>query len=1171
VLREAGRAMSGGGPEWTGEQLRAIERREGELLLDAAAGSGKTSVLVERFVAAVLQDGLDVGRILTITFTEKAAAEMRERIRARLRELGAVEEARATEAAFISTIHSFCARVLRAGALAAGIDPAFTVLDEPQAARLARRSFDEALERFAREVAGAEWLVGAYGIPDLRLATESAHRRLRSRGQLRPRLPTPAPPPELAPVRERVVEMAGRALRELGAVRDPSPRVLDAIERLERARALAARPVPWPGAVAALRLPGGNGAALQTPACLAYGEALAALRDGCAHHLAVEAHALLGALLEAFSRRYEERKRELGALDFADLELRCHQLLRSDRELRERYRERFERVMVDELQDTNPVQMELIETVSRGNLFTVGDAQQSIYLFRGADVELFERRGQRLAGEGARATLRVNFRSRPEILGVVNRTFGPLLGAGFGELLPGRLEPPQEEPRVELLIVDRGGQAEPDDRPVSWRAAEAEMLARRVRELVRAGAAPGGIVVLTRASTDMRTYEQALERHGVPTYLVGGRGYWSHPQVVDIVAYLRVLANPRDEQALYAVLASPLVGVSYDALVLLGAAAREASLTPWALLAGAVGGGGELLAPELGAEERERMVSFAKWVAGERLLAPRRGVQELVERALEHTGYDLAVLALPGGQRRLANVRKLMRLGREHGAQSGPDLRGFLDLVAERSQTGAAGGGEAESEAPVESESLDAVRLMTIHRAKGLEFPIVCVADLGRAPRRGGEILRLGADGRVGLRLARPGTGSREAALDYEALGEEQRAAEDGEERRIFYVAATRARERLIFSGTADVEAVWGGRPGAAPIGWLGPALVPELPAEARTGVVQGVRFAIVSPEGEEGDASPGAEEGDASPGVEEGDASPGAVPARRPAPAPALGVEDPPITPLAWSPGSLSYTALSQHARCGYRFYAERVLGLAPPAGDAGVAGAGGGGRAGALGGAERGTLVHALLERLDFRRPVAPSAKAVRAAAGRPVGARERDEIAALIERFTRGELCARLARARSVRREQPFGFLLGETLITGVLDVLAREPGGRALVVDYKTDRLDGAEPAELVAAAYATQRLIYALAVLRDGAERVEVAHVLLERPDAPVVADFSRADVPGLEARLGEPVRRVARGEFPVAAAPHRALCAGCPAEGGLCSWPLSMTRRPSAEGPAVAS
>ncbi len=241
--------------EFSAEQLDAIERRDGDLLLDASAGSGKTSVLVERFVRAVLEDGVDVSAILAITFTDKAAAELRERIRLRLRELGAIEEARATEGAFISTIHGFCARVLRAQALAAGIDPRFVVLDELDAARLADQAFDGALS----EVGDVE-LIAAYGPGPLRGAILRTYSELRSRGEREPTLPPlpPGPPDGSAELHRAAAALAA----ELGAIQKPSSKVCEALRRVERAATLSGD--PWPGDLERLKLPGGNGAALCT-------------------------------------------------------------------------------------------------------------------------------------------------------------------------------------------------------------------------------------------------------------------------------------------------------------------------------------------------------------------------------------------------------------------------------------------------------------------------------------------------------------------------------------------------------------------------------------------------------------------------------------------------------------------------------------------------------------------------------------------------------------------------------------------------------------------------------------------------------------------------------------------------------------------------------------------
>jgi ATP-dependent exoDNAse (exonuclease V) beta subunit len=1127
--------------EWTDEQLYAIERREGDLLLAAAAGSGKTSVLVERFVRGVLEDGLGVGEILTITFTEKAAAEMRERIRARLYDAGALEQARATEGAAISTIHGFCARVLRAQALSAGIDPAFAVLDEHEARLVADAAFEAALEELAASGPEAVDLIAAYGPASLRAGILGVYRELRSRGEHQPRLPVLPEPPELAPAIEALRQAAQVAAGELGALPDPGVRVAQALARLERLTSALEAEIPWPGELYALEL--GNGAgALSTPACLAYGEALGQLRDTCELRHARRAHRLLERLLEAYGRHYSQRKRKRSALDFEDLELLAHRLLTGEAELRERYRRRFRRIMVDELQDTNRVQLELIEALAEENVFTVGDAQQSIYGFRHADVELFEALAEQRRREGAHATLQVNFRSSPELLEVLNGAFREVLGDRFVPLVAGRAEPAgaAEGPRVELLVVDKGADWEAEGQAAPWRVAEARALAGRVSELLAGGAAASQIVVLSRAGTDLRTYERALEERGVPTYLIGGRGYWAHPQVLDLVSYLQALSNPAEQEALYTVLSSPLVGVSLDTLVLVGAAAQAAEVEPWAAMLG-----GDL--PGVAPADRERIERFTGWFQAERAAAGGRGLEELIERALEITGYDEHVLALAGGRRRLANLRKLMRLARAHEAAHGPDLRGFLDALAERMRGG--GVDARESEAPVEGEALEAVRLMTIHRSKGLEFDIVCVADLGRVRRPSVDVMRVGRDGRFGLRLSEPGSGKAIPALDYRLLGEERQAAEEAEERRLYYVAMTRARERLVLSGAARLDA-WPEGNGGTAIGWLGPALVPDLAAHLGEGSGRselGVGWSLVRASTVPESAAPGS-----------------ARAAPPPAAAPAPWASPPAAAPAPrLRPPALSYSALTLYRRCGYRFYVERVLALppapVPPSPEAPSP------LPAARPATERGVIVHALLEQLDFRRPLAPGPEAIAAvcrtrglSAPEPA---EAEELSGLVRGFAAGQLCARLARATQVRREQRFSFLLGDdVLISGALDVVARERAGM-LVVDYKSDRLTDATPAKLVQREYGLQQAIYALALLRAGASRVEVAHLFLERPDEPVTETFAAADAPELERRLREVGDRIARREFPVAEEPWRGLCSGCPAEGGLCSWPPALTRR----------
>lgn len=1115
--------------DYTPEQAHAIERRKGELLLDAGAGSGKTSVLVERFVRAVREDGIPVGQLLTITFTEKAAAELRERIRARLRAVGDHAAAQATEGAWISTIHAFCARLLRTHALEAGVDPEFTVLDENAAAPLRRGAFQHALALRARGEAGAE-LIAAHGPAQLRQAILETHAELSARGMRVPSLPPveePVSALDLQAAVQRVLGLAAAAGRELGRARKPGTRVSEALLILEHVPAVLEDPLPWPGDLRALRL--GNGAsALKSEACGAYNDALDEFGELVADALAAETRAELEALLRDYGARYAALKRERGAVDFADLELMAHALL-SQHEIGSRYQERFARVMVDEMQDTNRVQLDLIELVAGLDLFMVGDAQQSIYGFRHADVELFQERGERLGRVGARASLETNFRSRPEILTALNAAFTDALGAGFRPLRPGREDPPARTPAVELLIVDKaaiGGAgaelaaespAELD--AVPWRVAEARALAARIAELIAARSCRAGdVVLLTRATTDMHVYERALERLGVATYVIGGRGYWSHPQVAELIAYLRALANPLDTEALYTVFLSPLCGLSLDGLVLGDAAAAD----------------------ELGPADRERLETFDGWFREERRRAAWSGPEELLERALERTGYDVGLVGLADGRRRLANVRKLMRLAREWQAAHGSDLRGFVDSLAMRRLGGE---GARESEAPVESESLDAVRLMTIHRSKGLEFPVVCVADLGRGNGgRRGQLVRVSRDGeRLGLRLKRAGYAERISALDYDELAREQQRWEQAEERRLFYVAMTRARERLILSGAAGFED-WERANQGAPIGWIGAAFVPDIAsrahAAARSGggpflTRTGVSVRLID---------------QLTPAESVAITGPGSTPAPA-GPAGPANVADAVSAVERDAPvfRTLSYSALASYERCAYRFYAERVLGLpeTPPIARAPTPDAPALPRQ-RLSGAARGTLVHELLAGLDFKRP----------SLRETMPADVRGLLTALVGSAT----FLRLAGLRDVRREQAFAFAVDELLITGVFDLIGRERrADHLLVVDYKSDRLgpDGAEA--VVGERYMAQRAIYALAALKLGAAVVEVAHVFLEAPEDPVTAVFTAAQAQALEDELRARLAGPLSGRYPVSEHPGRRVCEGCPARGGLCSHPLERT------------
>src|SRR5262249_12920710 len=406
------------------------------------------------------------------------------------------------------------------------------------------------------------------------------------------------------------------------------------------------------------------------------------------------------------------------------------------------------------------------------DVFFVGDEFQSIYGFRHADVAVFRDRRE---SAGQQLPLTRNYRSRPEVLAAVNHLFGAEFGAGYQGLAASRdLPDPVFGHPVELLVSDKRSYR---DASVPWRDGEARAIARRVRELVDTGAAaPGEIVLLFAAGTDAERYEVALREVGLPTYRATGRGYFGQQQVVDLLGYLRLLHNRYDDEALLTVLASPFVGVSNDGLVLLrGAAPRRPLFT-----------GLEKGLPEGLSEGDERLFqAFRQRYDRLAALSGTVGLERLCEQILVEHDYDLAVLAQWDGRRRYANLRKLARLARSFEELRGPDVEGFVRFVLEQE---AAGGKELEAVA--EEEGAGAVRLLTIHAAKGLEFKVVVVADAGRErPRPSAEEIICLPDGRFGFKVVDPATGKRKAAFEYDEVRGAEEHAEEAEPLRLYYLA----------------------------------------------------------------------------------------------------------------------------------------------------------------------------------------------------------------------------------------------------------------------------------------------------------------------------------------------------------------------------------------------
>ena len=1109
------------------EQQQAAVAATGEVFVSAGAGTGKTAVLVERFVRAVCDRGLDVDSILVITYTRRAAGELRTRIRAALAERGRQDLARELDGAWISTIHGFCLRLLKAYPFAAGLDPRFRELDDAQGAVIRGEAFRTALEGFCRDGDPDRLrLLATYGADALRRMLTGVYETLRSAG--RPlSLEVAARSGLDGPVEE--LREAARCLVEDPVATDNQRSVAtQLLALLERDR----RPD---------RLLELSGFRASGERAATYEDARRAVEQAALDEAAARDRALLQELLERFEASYAEAKARESALDFEDLQLHARNLLRDNEEIRERERHRFRSIMVDEFQDTNRLQCELVDLLRapESEMFFVGDEFQSIYGFRHADVAVFR---ERRAAAAQLLPLTLNYRSRPEVLAAVNELFGSHFGDEFQPLAAAAEFPdPVFGHPVELLVTDKPSYA---DSGVHWRRAEARAVARRVRELVDTGAATAGeIVLLFAAGTDAEWYEDELRKAGLPTYRATGKGYFGQQQVVDLLSYLRLLHNRYDDTALLTVLASPFVGISNDGLALVR---RSASKRP--LFAGIE----HSLPPAL--DERDTRLLRAFRQRFDRLsdAMSRLSLERLCERVVTEHDYDLAVLAQWDGRRRYANMRKLARLARSYEELRGPDVEGFVRFVAEQEAVGA-----RELEAVAEEEGADAVRLLTIHAAKGLEFKVVIVADAGRdkAPPSPDEILAL-ADGRFGFRVADPVTTKRRGAFDYDDVRETRRVEEEAEKLRLYYVAMTRAKERLIVSGSIDRERK---ADASTPIGWVlgrldaddelasgggGPVEMGPVEIE-RSGARLLVRvdrydaqaWAAAAAPSLPAEPEPGQLELFAT--LEEAAAA-AAAPVLPPLVAPA----EPPLHRLR----RLSFTALSTFEQCSYKYYALYVSGMKERRPEHRPDERGGDG---GLRGTEIGDAVHRLLEQVDLRAPAPPDLEQVRVWYP-TVSEEELERVRGYVASYCDSELARRVAACEPVDKERHFTFEHDGVLLHGFLDVL-HVGADRALVVDYKTNLLGEATPEAIVEADYHLQRLVYALACFRAGVDEVEVVYHFLERPDAVVSTTFERGRIEALEAELSAGIARIHAGEF--RPTPSEFACSTCPALDLVCAGP----------------
>ncbi len=879
------------------------------IAVTASAGAGKTATLVERYIELLRQHPeIGVRQVLAITFTQKAAAEMRERIARRLsdaldQELPEPERQRLRQiredlpAARISTIHAFCAALLREYPIEADVDPAFAVLEGVDAAQLRHQAVRQTLESLSRardpdpdkealRRTLAEWprryleqvlehLLEkkhharswcrryAEQSPDQILSDWRGMQQTACAPACRALLDDPhftAMLAELAAL-SPLTDERDSAVERLNPLRDFMRRLSGSaeltVEASSKSEPSEAQTPPLDAALAILpRLAEGlltNGKPLSgsrlgkksnweeatlarvrelVPAvgrCLAPHADLLSLELSAADERAA---AVLPALSRVFFRvdaRYESSKGNGSMLDMDDLLEKTHQLIATDADIRHRLAQHYRFALIDEFQDTDPLQWKIIRSLASPDgqmagdkLFIVGDPKQSIYSFRAADVTVFARVRDAIAeanaaherasrpfcdnGEilDASPTQRLgslvmgeNFRTLAQPVAFVNALFPKFMQAvpdepfqvGYDPLI-GCRSADVSEGSVELLLLP------PDDSRDSTEAArcEAQLVARRLSHLLAGNdlqvadqdglrpPAPGDIALLLRRRRNLSAYEDALRACGIPFQVAGGRGFYQRQEIYDLANILRVLCNPGDGIALMGALRSPYFGLSDNALYALTAPQ-----------------GGRLAKNLADANQRQRLAPADQEAATDAVarlqrweeLRDRVPLVELLHTILEDTGAWGFLCYGERGEQAVANMHKLLDLAREF---RGPlaDFAVRLDLLTNEEQQ--------EGEALLDA---DALHILTVHAAKGLEFPIVVVPDLAaRFNFQNSDPALIDAEKGLGLRVLDPEQDyKRTSSFIRTLINRNASRRQRAEEKRLLYVACTRARDHLLLCG----------------------------------------------------------------------------------------------------------------------------------------------------------------------------------------------------------------------------------------------------------------------------------------------------------------------------------------------------------------------------------
>ncbi|GMW02264.1 MAG: hypothetical protein AMXMBFR84_34000 [Candidatus Hydrogenedentota bacterium] len=837
----------------TPSQTRAVKTDARYVCVDAGAGSGKTRVLIERIVDRLARRECGLEQMVAITFTEKAALEMKERLRiaCRMRAKAAEQNPneqsywrtleRGADTARITTIHSFCMAIVKEHALRLGMDPDFAILEETDAYLLLRDTVESSLRelydkgfepalRLAVEFGGAALaaiamdLMGRHGLAARLWAEEHGDTtpealaevwKARIEKQNQDQADALRECPELARLYSEVMELkaechntkdkreVSRALLEwaIREIQSGSPnRVTASLGRLREVDGRTGSKSNW-SSMEAFKRPIEIRDRVKE-----IGDEYTIIEFLPERELtAAQATLDLAAVLTAIDNDFVKAKQRMNVADFDDLLSEAHRILSAHEAIRADVAEGIRHLFVDEFQDTDSLQYSIVSLLASGSQgvsrFIVGDAKQSIYLFRGAEVDVFQR--ARLEAD-ERIRLGVNFRSLPNVFAFIDDFYRHtnLLASvepEYSETETSRS--PVGDARIEFLIPDPIPDDEHEEANAeAYRRLDAAMIASRIKSLCAPStgidiadpatgsirkAAYGDIALLFRSFSNVPLYERTLREAGIPFTVVAGTGYYERQEVLDLRNLLSVVADPWNEMALLAVLRGPFVGISDETLLRL-------RLTPSGNIARAFYG--EIVT---GVDTEDDLLA-----AGRLLLADLRARAEwpptaLLRYILERTQFEAMQLGQFLGVQKASNVRKVLDLAEGYVRSHSPSLPAFLRFLAE-----AAAEEIREGEVSLQVEDNQSVIVMTVHKSKGLEFPIVFIPDMSRKSEPAATAHAL-SERSLGLAVRVPDTrGKTDSSAMFTLINQKRKQAERQESARVLYVAMTRARDYLVLSGS---------------------------------------------------------------------------------------------------------------------------------------------------------------------------------------------------------------------------------------------------------------------------------------------------------------------------------------------------------------------------------